>query len=489
MSPTLILAAVLFAVAILGVLGLRHFSNRVRIAFDLLCFVAITLFLFREGASPMFAPLPPSPTTGDLWLRAIGAAWWLLGARIAAAAIVRSTTHRDQGSRGARLFSDLASAVIYIGAAAAVLNSVLALPVTGLLATSGVLAIVLGLALQNTLSDVFSGIAVGLEAPFSVGDHIQIGDKIEGRVIQVNWRSIWVQTDSDDVAIVPNSLVAKAEIVNRSLPNQGRSQSIELTCQESAAPEQVIELLLHATLLCPNISRNPEPKAVLTLLGRKANSYKITFFVETMRQLSPTKDQLLRAARRQLHCAGLLDKPPLEPLATPTGTRDAIAPRRLLSGLMLFEYVAEAQLAELAERLEPLRLEPGDVLFAQETVDATLFVVASGIVEFVRDAEGVTTTIGCIGAGEYIGEVGLLTGAAHAVTATARTHCLVYRLPHDALAPLLKDNADLAASFDKSARRGLDILNRAVAAHDTPYIAARGQLLTHIRAFFHHGPA
>lgn len=46
-------------------------------------------------------------------------------------------------------------------------------------------AIVLGLALQNTLADVFAGMAVGVDAPFSVGDRIQIDDKIEGQVVQV----------------------------------------------------------------------------------------------------------------------------------------------------------------------------------------------------------------------------------------------------------------------------------------------------------------
>src|ERR1700675_5097680 len=106
----------------------------------------------------------------------------------------------------------------------------------GLLATSGVLAIVLGLALQNTLADVFAGIAFGIEAPFNVGDRISVADKIEGTVVQMNWRSIRIHTDGDDVAIVPNSVVANSDIVNRSFPTRLRSAFIEFSCPATANP-------------------------------------------------------------------------------------------------------------------------------------------------------------------------------------------------------------------------------------------------------------
>ena len=255
MTATLIPAAVLLAVAIIGVLGLRRFSERVRIGFDAFCFLAISLYFLRQGAFPIFPPLSSSADSTAMWLRAVGGAWWLLGSRVVVAGL-QFVLYRDRRSRGARLFSDLMAAAIYIATAVVVLNSVFALPVTGVVATSGVAAIVLGLALQNTLADVFAGIAVGIEAPFGVGDRIQIGDRIEGQVVQMNWRSIRIQTDGDDVAIIPNSIIAKAEIINRSFPSQRRASSVELSCPETMDPERVIEALLHATMLCPDILRS-----------------------------------------------------------------------------------------------------------------------------------------------------------------------------------------------------------------------------------------
>jgi len=79
------------------------------------------------------------------------------------------------------------AASLYLAAAFAVLNSVLELPVAGLLATSGIIAVVNGRALQSALADVFAGIAVGLEAPFRVGDRIRLDEQFECVVIEANW--------------------------------------------------------------------------------------------------------------------------------------------------------------------------------------------------------------------------------------------------------------------------------------------------------------
>src|SRR5262249_40070755 len=96
----------------------------------------------------------------------------------------------------------------------------------------------------------------------------------------------------------------------------------------------------------------------------------------------------------------------------------------------------------------------------------------------------VAEILGCIGAGEYIGEIGLLTGDPHAATAIARTHCQIYQLPRETIEPLLSQNEALAASLDQSARRGLEILHREVAVRATPGIGPRGQLLMRIRHMF-----
>ena len=481
-TPTLILAAALVGTVAIGVLALRPLSDLARIAFGIAGFLLLSAYLLKQGVSPIFPPSSEPIDPATLWMRAAAAVWWLLAARIVVRGL-RFLQRRDGHSREARLFSDLSAAAIYVATAAIVLSSVFAIPVTGVLATSGVAAIVLALALQNTLADVFAGIAVGIEAPFRVGDRILIGDKTEGQVIQVNWRSIRIQTDGDDVATLPNSFVAKAEIINRSYPLKKTASSVEISCPADSSPERVIETMLDATLLCPEILRNPLPGAFLVRLGSMRNGYKISFTVESTARLASAKDSLLRAVRRQLHCAGLLEENHRR-LADGDAARGPSPARRLLDDMLLFESLDQEQIGHLADQMELRRMEPGEVLFAQGGLDTELCVIASGILEISRQVGTMSEIIGCIGAGEYIGEIGMLTGEPHAGSVVARTHCQVYRLPRAAIEPLLSQNTALASGLDQSVRRGLAILHREVAVRATPSIGPRGQLLMRIRSIF-----
>ena len=85
---------------------------------------------------------------------------------------------------------------------------------TGLLATSGVVAVVLGFALQNTLSDVFSGIALNMEHPYRQGDWIRLDTGFEGEVVEINWRATHLRSREDTDIVQPNSGMATARIVN-----------------------------------------------------------------------------------------------------------------------------------------------------------------------------------------------------------------------------------------------------------------------------------
>jgi CRP-like cAMP-binding protein len=130
-------------------------------------------------------------------------------------------------------------------------------------------------------------------------------------------------------------------------------------------------------------------------------------------------------------------------------------------------------------------LEPGQVLFTENANDATLYIIALGILQFVRGSGSATSqTIGCMGAGDYVGELGLLTGSPHAVTATALTRARIYKLSRAALNPLLAGNEHLAGTLEKSVRRGMALINRDVAVRVSAPLGAAGQLLSRIRAFF-----
>ena len=112
-------------------------------------------------------------------------------------------------AREGRLLQDLIVGIIYVGAVLSVVAYVFDAPVGTLIATSGVVAVILGLAMQSTLSDVFSGIALNLARPYGIGDWIVLANDIEGKVVETNWRATHLLTAANDLVVVPNSDLAK----------------------------------------------------------------------------------------------------------------------------------------------------------------------------------------------------------------------------------------------------------------------------------------
>jgi small-conductance mechanosensitive channel/CRP-like cAMP-binding protein len=469
-EASLLVLLVTFAGAVL----LWNAKPRARLIFAVIGLAALSGLLRIDGHTPFFSNVGIA-NADDLAQRFVGVAWWLVCGDLAAILLALFLEGR---SRQARLFSDLLGAAIYGGAILSILSFVFLVPVRGLLATSGLIAIVLGLALQNTLADVFAGIAVGVEQSFRVGDSIKVGD-VEGRVVQVNWRAVHIQTEEDNVAIVPNSTIAKADIVNRSRPTEERHGTVQIAVHVSVRPDRATEVMLQATMLCPGILDRPAPSVSLVRIGVRRNLFSVSFACPDAGSFGRAEDGLLRQIRRQLRHAGLLDTSGKD-----AGPGEPPSTRELLRELVLFETLTGEQLDTLVPKVVSRTLEPGETLFEQGTADGTLYVLAAGVLEAQRTINELSKPLGRIGAGEYVGEIGLLTGDAHAATAKALTVARIHMLDRDALAPLLSEAAELAPALERSVRKGLELIHRDEAARSSQAAGARDGLLARIRSFF-----
>ena len=86
--------------------------------------------------------------------------------------------------------------------------------VGGLFTALGVGSIVIGLALQNAVGGVISGLLLLFEQPFKIGDWLDTGG-VKGRVVEVNWRAVHIDT-GNGIQIVPNSTLSGASFTNLS---------------------------------------------------------------------------------------------------------------------------------------------------------------------------------------------------------------------------------------------------------------------------------
>jgi small-conductance mechanosensitive channel len=182
-----------------------------------IAFAMLTTLLVQTVGSPFRPKFHPADSSLTFWERIIEAFWWILAAR-SAIGLARLLIVFEHRPRESQIVTDLIAGAIYVAASLAIIDFAFQVQIAGLLATSGIIAIVLGLALQSTLSDVFSGIAVGIERPYRVGDLLWVEGGVEGHVLQVNWRSTHISTFNGDVAVVPNSIIAKSRLVNHIFP-------------------------------------------------------------------------------------------------------------------------------------------------------------------------------------------------------------------------------------------------------------------------------
>lgn len=213
-----------------------------------------------------------------------GIVWWILGAWLVSSLlglVLRRTLFPDDNEPHARrLFGDMASVLVYVVALVGIMDTVLKQPISAVLATSGVLAIVLGLALQNTLADVFSGLALNIERPFRAGEWITIPDGIEGQVMEINWRATRIRTASNDMIVIPNSMISKATVTNHRRLKDPHICTVMIKIDHSVVPGSVINALQAAARGTLGIARDTMPCAYASNFHDALIVYGLDFAID-----------------------------------------------------------------------------------------------------------------------------------------------------------------------------------------------------------------
>ncbi|MEI2298449.1 mechanosensitive ion channel family protein [Ensifer sp. MJa1] len=232
-------------------------------------------------------------------------AWSLIG-------FVRIYIVLEKRPQEARLLQDLIVAVVYLGVALAILGFVFNAPIGTLVATSGVVAIIFGLALQNTLGDVFSGLALAAGRPFSIGDWIALGDGTEGRVIENNWRSTFLLTGAHNVVVLPNSALAKVGLTNLSRPDETHQIPLLVRISADHLPERVEEAMHAALLRCDRIVQAPLPVVALKSIDAVAIEVELQFRVRNPAERVPARNEVISRIHEQCRKSGFLLAQPLQ---------------------------------------------------------------------------------------------------------------------------------------------------------------------------------
>jgi small-conductance mechanosensitive channel len=383
-------------------------------------------------------------------------AWWLWTAWFLVG-FLRAFVVTEHRPREGKLIQDLLAGLIYLAAGFAIIAYVLDLPIQGLLATSGAIAIILGLALQSTLSDVFSGIVLNFSRPYRPGDWISIDGATDGRVIEMNWRATHVLTAKRDLAIVPNSAIAKAKIVNASSPSGIHGVTVTIQLDAKASPASGAEILEHAVLNTRLILATPAPLIVVKSITASCTEFDITFFVEELGQSSRAQNELFDLICRHLAAAGIelasSQSQTSWPSSADTLHQPKTAAERALDLVAIFIALTADEHRSLSAKLKPRTYDRGEALLEPGTVLHSLFIIGAGVLSLTCLVSEGEIELMRLGPGDHYGEIGLLTGAAAVAKISALAPTTVYELAKDDLAPVLEARPPVAQELCRALAR------------------------------------
>jgi small-conductance mechanosensitive channel/CRP-like cAMP-binding protein len=396
------------------------------------------------------APYEAQPAGEDGVNRAVAglakSLWWISGSMLLVS-LIRLFLIFERTPREGRLLQDILVGMVFVGTALSIVSYVFRIPVGTLIATSGIFAIVLGLALQNTLADVFSGVALNLGKPYRIGDWIVLDDGIQGRVVETNWRATHLLSGTNDLVVVPNSALAKARLVNQSSPDDTHGISLTLRIRPTHSPS-VIEDLMRTVLSSSNhILKHPEPAVKIAALDSIAVEVDLICQVKDISRTMAAKNELFDLVFRHLRAAGLaLAAPATSSVSYESSGSEEHGrgtPWRLISSVPLFATLTEEEKEHLAASFVKRIFEKGSIIAAEgETVDG-LAIVRSGVVVVERDVSGSTVELTRLSPHDCFGERGVLTDTPETATKRALTPVVIYEAPKDVLRQLMQSRKGL----------------------------------------------
>ncbi|MDE1993558.1 MAG: mechanosensitive ion channel family protein [Rhizobiaceae bacterium] len=429
---------------------LRH-RRAGRLIGQIAFFVSLTALLLYHGIVP-YEPTPPQQTvTLRIFIGFAKIVWWINGAWVLVAS-VRLFLIFERKPREGRLLQDLIVGIIYLGAALSVVADVFSVPVGTLIATSGVFAIILGLALQSTLSDVFSGIALNLGRPYSVGDWVVLDNDIQGRVVETNWRATHLLSGTNDLVVIPNSALAKTRITNLSSPDESHGVTITVRVEPTTQPKVIVDVMRNVLISCNSIQKTPEPSVMIDSIDGQAVELQLFFRIRDISQTTAAKNEIYDLIYRHSKAGGLrlaspsgtLQLPPDMQPDTTGAAQHPGTPWRLLSNIPLFSSLTEDEKEHVATHMARRTYQKDSVIAAQDSRLRSLMIVRSGVISITRSEAQRQIELTRLAPGDYFGEGGVLMGSGEVGTIKALTFVVIYEIGEDCLAPLLHDRPAIA---------------------------------------------
>jgi branched-chain amino acid transport system substrate-binding protein len=444
-------------------------------------------------------------------LLAIQMFWWMIPAfllNIGVHRFIWDPLEERTGRTIPQIIRNAVAIVIYVIAFFGIVAFVFDQRLTSLLATSGVIAMILGLAIQINISNIFSGIAINVERPFRVGDWIKVGDFTEGKVEDINWRTTRLRTRDDTVLCIPNSQASESAIENFSYPDDGYFKYFTILIDPVHPPERVKKILLDAALSTPTVEKEPPPRArflglTAGMTGQSqswAANYLISTYARDYGQKFAHNEAVWDNVYTHLRRAGIrtvYNRQEMHMYVEGFRRRRQALPDKSPVGLLreieIFAPFSEEAKQYLAGRMKQRHAYPGEWIVQQGDSGSSLFIIEEGVVS-IRvsfDQRSRPVEVARLGAGKFFGEMALLTGEKRTATVVAVAEARLYEVTKEDIAPLIEQEPAISRRLSEllSQRKMATEAKKPGETDDFDKENFASQIFTRIQNFFGFGRA
>ena len=448
-----IVAAAIFA---LTAFAFRH-SHKVPVRGLVMCAIG---FVIDAVATP--------PTAAGLaWARWVNGAALVLvswGVIYMLLAIADAAAHRTR-THFSTILKDLLMLLSYFVVLIAVLTKDTHVDPTPILASSAVIGVVLGFALQESLGNIFSGLTLQMSHPFAPGDWVRCGSFV-GRVQGIGWRSTSLVTRSNERLELPNSDLAKQVVINYS--NGVVADEVMIGLSYSTPPNYVRSVILEALRSVPGILQNPSPDVHTWEYADYSIRYRVRYWMSDFADAERLHDTVSSALWYLLRRKSIEIPAPIRHLRMMPDevTQPSIEAfeRNILAELRQVDFLhplTDEELKLLVPEVTVQKFGAGEAIVHEGDQGDSLFIIRSGVVEVAAtNSDGQQVHIRDLTRPAFFGEMALMTGEPRTATVRARTDAELLELDHDGFSELFKTRPETAA------RIGEVIALRTTETHD-----------------------
>ena len=343
----------------------------------------------------------------------------------------------------------------------------------GLLAGSGIAAIIIGFATQDLFGGIISGIALQISKPYKVGDWLHIQDRY-AEVMEINWRSTRLRTNDGIYLDVPNYTIARGTIVNLHYPTQVHAMRLRVGADYDVPPNRVKDALYRAASNAEGVLPDPPTKVFVIDFAESAVIYEIKFSMGNHRAYNEICDAIrtniwYEFKRQQITIPFPIRTLHLQRGQKRTGDSQAEA-RAILRSEPVFNCMDDEQIESVLQNSQIHRYGRGERVIQEGDEGDSMFIMLRGTAAVSIAKNGAGVRVGVMRQGDCFGEISLLTGEPRSATVRAESDCEVLEVSKPVMAEVLRESPQcltgLSELLAKRKLEGEGIVKDATQPHD-----------------------